>query len=148
MRRQLARPYHSGKGGPVKGEGRGLALFIPQQALASCKRPCCVLTATVCVHARPWVFANMHMALCWWQRLLTLLVVCATAQVAASAGVKLSEADAALKALAYDSLGNLEVITGLGPHTAHVCICHATALTCSMRLATPCRSSCCLVDSW
>ena len=30
-------------------------------------------------------------------------------QVAANAGVKLSEADEALKALAYDSLGNLEV---------------------------------------
>jgi hypothetical protein len=30
-------------------------------------------------------------------------------QVAAAAGVKLSEADQALKALAYDSLGNLEV---------------------------------------
>jgi hypothetical protein len=37
---------------------------------------------------------------------LSLLHPC---QVAASAGVKLSEADAALKALAYDSLGNLEV---------------------------------------
>lgn len=30
-------------------------------------------------------------------------------QVAAAAGVKLSDAEAALKALAYDSLGNLEV---------------------------------------
>jgi hypothetical protein len=39
----------------------------------------------------------------------SLHVACAAAQVAASAGVKLSEADAALKALAYDSLGNLEV---------------------------------------
>lgn len=33
--------------------------------------------------------------------------------VAAKAGVKLSEADAALKAVAYDSLGNLEVRAAL-----------------------------------
>jgi len=40
-------------------------------------------------------------------------------QVAASAGVKLSEADAALKALAYDSLGNLEVcVPKLSPQLA------------------------------
>jgi hypothetical protein len=35
-------------------------------------------------------------------------------QVAAAAGVKLSEAEQALKALAYDSLGNLEVRGHMG----------------------------------
>lgn len=47
---------------------------------------------------------------------LCLLCPCCV-QVAASAGVKLSEADAALKALAYDSLGNLEVC---GPLSCHL----------------------------
>jgi ribosomal protein S25 len=35
-------------------------------------------------------------------------------QIAAAAGVKLSEAEQALKALAYDSLGNLEVSSHSG----------------------------------
>lgn len=63
------------------------------------------------------------------------------AQVAASAGVKLSEADAALKALAYDSLGNLEVRCCLYSSTGYSTHMHMCTAACALNRMW-CRGCC------